>query len=654
MKTYPARITANSPTALALVLGLVVMISGCASTSLDVSESADSTSGPVSTQQAKPAAATKDKTSKPSSSSTSETGTLSELSESLVYDILVANIAEQRGEDEIALDSLTRAARTSKDRRLIAHAIQLATRSKEFETALSLSELLAEIDPKNNRVFLALINAQLELGKFDTALSSLVGKIRTTPNIRERTLQLFAYLLASHQTSGIAEDFYDQASEHADNAQLLLTAALLALRESNPELFLEFIDKAMKVRPDWETVAILKLSFFADEDNEQQDQVDEYANDVLTTYPLHHRFRLQYARFLIQQSSLETALDQFLLVLEHIPDSSEALYSSGLIYMDLEELDNAKEKLEHFLKLNPQHDQTRIYLAQIAMEQEQHAEAATYLRQVTSSQHYLNAQILLARALVEYKGIDAGIDHLQSIGARSVENKTRIILEQDALLRENNYLDRSMKVLDDGLERFPDHPDLLYSRGLLAAQLEKIDILEADMRALIRIQPDNAHAYNALGYTLADKTDRLEEAEELVAKANELLPNDAFILDSMGWIFFRKGEYEKALQFLRQAIELREDAEIAAHLGEVLWVTGDKESAREIWNRGQEWDAENQVLQETMDRFLNQDQAYLNHSPLIYPSTNAQRLPQHKSPSVRFTYLPATVAAFPTRNLFLT
>ena len=140
-----------------------------------------------------------------------------------------------------------------------------------------------------------------------------------------------------------------------------------------------------------------------------------------------------------------------------------------------------------------------------------------------------------------------GLKHLQQIDTLNNDEITRLILEQDALLRDYNLYHRSKLVLDDGLKRFPNNPDLLYNRGLLAAQLELLDLHEQDMRKLIEIEPDNAHAYNALGYTLADKTDRLEEALILISKANALLPDNPFILDSMGWIHFRLGDHEKAL-----------------------------------------------------------------------------------------------------------
>ena len=164
-----------------------------------------------------------------------------------------------------------------------------------------------------------------------------------------------------------------------------------------------------------------------------------------------------------------------------------------------------------------------------------------------------------------------------------MEDKVSIIQEQSRMYREEGMLDRTRELLDEGLERFPDQPDLLYNRGLLFAQMDMLQLHEQDMRTLIGIEPDNAHAYNALGYTLADKTDRLDEAMDLIVEANRLLPDNGLILDSLGWVHYRLGNTGKALEYLEQAWETQQDAEIAAHLGEVLWMIGQYDAAREIW-----------------------------------------------------------------------
>ena len=179
----------------------------------------------------------------------------------------------------------------------------------------------------------------------------------------------------------------------------------------------------------------------------------------------------------------------------------------------------------------------------------------------------------------------------------------RVYLAREQVLRDSDQPQAALKLLDAALLEIPDDPDLLYSRGLVTAMLHMVNRHERDMRQLIALEPDNAHAYNALGYTLADQTDRYDEALELIKKALELLPDDPFILDSMGWLQYRMGNLVAALEYLQQAIDQSPDAEIAAHLGEVLWMTGAKDEARTTWRDGKNTDPGNPVLIDTLRKF---------------------------------------------------
>ena len=159
-------------------------------------------------------------------------------------------------------------------------------------------------------------------------------------------------------------------------------------------------------------------------------------------------------------------------------------------------------------------------------------------------------------------------------------------------------------VLNAALADLPDDVELLYARGLITAHMDLLDVHERDMRRLIELKPDHAHAYNALGYTLADRTTRYEEARALIEKALSLKPNDPFILDSMGWVHYRLGNRDQARDYLQQAIDLRLDPEIAAHLGEVLWMMDRHEEARAVWKRGESIDIKNKTLRETLRKFV--------------------------------------------------
>lgn len=311
---------------------------------------------------------------------------------------------------------------------------------------------------------------------------------------------------------------------------------------------------------------------------------------------------MQFARHLIENGDMEPALEQLDIALDMDPDSLEALFATGAIYFEQGDLVHSQDYFIRYLRLDPDNDRARIYLSDIEYRQGNYTAASNYLHGVASRPYYLEAQIRLATILAKLHEVDTGIRHLRQIDVASDEDQIRLILQQDLLFREYDRYAQSKQALDEGLKQFPDHPDLLYNRGLVTAKLNRLDLHERDMRKLIEIEPDNAHAYNAFGYVLADKTDRLEEAMALIKKANALLPDNPFILDSMGWVHFRLGNTSKAIEYLMLALDARQDAEIAAHLGEVLWVTGSREEARKIWEKGIEWDPGNGILKQTIER----------------------------------------------------
>ena len=528
---------------------------------------------------------------------------VTELTSELLYDVLVAAVASQRKQPEVALDALERAVYLSRDRRLNANAIELALHIKDYARAIELSELLLEQDPDNFRVALALATAQIRGGAVDDAADTLLDLVRGLEKDREPVMQEIASLIARQKQPARNQlrQKLDDATQSNDPL-LVFTSALLASRMEEPERFRALLEDVLVDEPTWETAAILKLTDIADR---ERDQVDQWASEYLRLNPEAERFRVQYARLLIQDDRLEEALEEFNAVLNINPDAREALFAAAVVNQDLEQEEDAETLFRRYITSSDNGDQARLYLAQMLIEQERFDEASPFLRQIQSNQFYLEAQIALSGVIAKQSNVEAGLNYLRNIDARGEDESIRLILEQDLLLRDFDQMDRSLELLTEALEERPRQPDLLYSRGLLAAQLNKIDLIERDMRLLIELQPDNAHAYNALGYTLADQTTRFDEALELITQALEYLPEDPYILDSMGWVHYRMGNLDEAMDYLQQAWDLNKDAEIAAHLGEVLWVLGRHEEARKVWKQGKEAGPENATLLKTIDRLTD-------------------------------------------------
>ena len=531
------------------------------------------------------------------------------LSSELLYDLLLARIAVQRGRNEVAMTSLSQAAHLSRDRRIVAQAIRLAARLEDHQRVIALSDLLTDIAPNNTRHHLTLARAQFETGRGDEALQLLIDLARRQQVGGEGVLKSIATLLATQSPGGSTgeppeEPILPRLRREIDawpqSPELKLTAALLAAELKQGEVFRELINQALELRPGWEIPAMMKLSDLTDF---APPQMAVYADGFLRDFPAAKQFRIHYGRLLMNADQLKKSLAQFEIVLRQDPQSSEALLASGVAYLAQENLPQALERLSESLALNPQDDRARLHIADIKIAQDAFDAAAAVLREVSAPAYYFDVHTRLAFVIAKQHGIEAGIRHLTEIDTRTEEEAVRVILAQDLLYRDFDLPERAMMVLDAGLAQIPKHPDLLYNRGLLAAQLNLLALHERDMRALIALQPDNAHAYNALGYTLADQTGRLDEALELITRALEMMPNSPYILDSMGWVNFRIGNNDKAIEFLRRALDAQKSAEIAAHLGEALWAAGNRREAGEIWARGKKWEPDNAVLLDTMKRF---------------------------------------------------
>ncbi len=534
----------------------------------------------------------------------------SQLSAELLYDILLASIAAQRNNTKQALASLSSAAYRSKDRRLIGESIRFALSINAYQQASALVQFLNQLQPNNDIARFSLAKVHLLSGDRERAFVLLTELIKDKTDYRVGLLQEIATLLSKQDQQTVLDGFITHIEKSPANEQLTLTAALLAAELNNVDEYSRLLDHTLELKADWEDPGIRKLIILSDHDVAK---MKRFAEAHIHRHPKQMLFRLQYAQRLLQHHNTDAALDHLKQILRLNPDAIDALFTVGIVYLHKNFLAEAKKMLVRYLQLNAENeqdllrnDQSRIYLADIEFQLKNYTAAESYLYSVSSPRYYLNAQIKMADIIGKRDDVDAALRHLRQIDNVNDEQRIQIILAQNMLLKTYNRLAQARLLLDESLQQYPQQPDLLYNRGLLAAQMNLLALHERDMRQVIALLPENAHAYNALGYTLADQTDRLEEAMVLISKANQLLPDDPYILDSMGWVHFRLGHHAQAIKFLRQAFRIRHDAEIAAHLGEVLWVHGNKDEAMKIWTQGIRRTPENLILRNTIKRFSQQ------------------------------------------------
>jgi Flp pilus assembly protein TadD len=297
------------------------------------------------------------------------------------------------------------------------------------------------------------------------------------------------------------------------------------------------------------------------------------------------------------------------VLLKEQPQDLTALFALGILSTQINDTKAAEKYLTTYLQvLSTQPDEERdpnqalLILAQIAEERKDTEAALKWLSQVEPGEAYLGAQIKRAQINARRGDVPYARKMLHEIDAPGEREQVQLIVAEGQILRDANQMAEAMNVLKAGIKRYPANTDLLYDYAMLAEKSKQLDVMETTLRKIIELAPNNQHAYNALGYSLAERNMRLQEAFALIEKALNLAPEDPFIMDSMGWVQFRLGRIKEAEALLRRAYELRPDAEIAVHLGEVLWVKGQKDDAQKLWRDAQTKDPQNDTLKSTLAR----------------------------------------------------
>jgi tetratricopeptide (TPR) repeat protein len=374
-------------------------------------------------------------------------------------------------------------------------------------------------------------------------------------------------------TRAIAQRYPEMAEAHyaAGLSALLAGDAVSAGSEA---------DVALKIRPDWEQGAILKAQALR---KGGPDEIIAFYRDFVQRHPTSLEVRMQLGRELAGERKLAEAREQFREAEKLAPKDSQASYAIGLLSLQLEDFSDAQVSFTRALKLGYR-EPAAIYLGlgQASEGLQRFDEAIAWYQKVESND-WVRAQLKVAQLIARQQGLGAGREYLHKIEARTSDDRVQMVQVEAQLLRDAKAWKEAFDMLSESVTQFPDSYELLYDRAMAAERIDRLDVLEADLKRVIKMKPDYAHAYNALGYTLAEKTDRLEEAKDLIEKAYKLSPEDPFILDSLGWVQYRLGHVEDALKHLQAAYTSRNDPEIAAHLGEVLWKVGQHDEAQKIW-----------------------------------------------------------------------
>ena len=528
----------------------------------------------------------------------------SQLSEELVFQYLIADIAANRGNNALAALAMKNAVEILPNPTLRLRAFGLAMIAKNFPLALEISEIkIPKLTPDIQSHAMRL-KVMVNMEQDEEALKSLISLIEKLPSTEDADILIsyFAQTFIDKSNPSRWLSTVKKASEtYTDSPSMQLAQAWYGFQINNESVANSGLDRALHLVPDWEEAALLKFSYI--QEKKDKEIAFKYARDFLKKNPKRNRFRLVYAKNLHQSNANREALQQYTQLLVHDPENIEALYGAGSLNLKFGLLNRASIHFEKILVIYPEEDRSRLYLSEILSELGNHKEALDLLDQISSREMYLESQIQVGIILSELGRTEDALRHLSDVRTKTTKDQIRVYLVREQILRDSDQPQRALSLLNEALLDIPNDLDLLYARGLVAASLGLIKEHEMDMRLLIKMQPRNAHAYNALGYTLATETDRFSEALELIEKAIELSPGDPYILDSLGWIHYQLGNLNLSLQYLELAMKQQPDAEIAAHLGEVLWKLGDTQKALKVWSDGKNIDPNNTVLIDTLRMF---------------------------------------------------
>ena len=525
-----------------------------------------------------------------------------ELSDELLYEYLLTEIANQRGHKALAVEGSADMAQKTRDPRLAKRAAQFSLESGDMNKAIDAFRFWQEIEPEATMATRMLSSLLLRGGRLEEARVEFVKVLKADePDVGKTFLQLYPMTASYPDKAVVLQLMRDLAAPYPEVAEAHLVVAQLALAASDEMLALNEARQARKLRPEWDTPVALEAQLLR---RSAPQQGLELLRRYLSSYPQASPIRLQYARALLEQKQYKAARDEFQQLLRASPDDVDLAFATALISLQLNDFSGAEAQLRQTLaKGGKGLDGAEYFLGQLSEAKEDEDEALVHYREVKAGEYLFSAQLRMVYLLNKRGKPDEARQHLQQAQATNNQQRVQLLMIEAQLLRESLQFAEAYRVLQQGLVKFPRHPELLYEAAMTGEKLAKYDESEKLLRQLIQIKPDHAHAYNALGYSLLERNVRIAEAVALVEKALELAPDDIAVMDSVGWAYFRSGKLDESVAMLRKAYAGNPDPEIAAHLGEVLWVRGDKDEAKKVWQDSLKAHPDNALLQAVIKRF---------------------------------------------------
>lgn len=522
----------------------------------------------------------------------------------VLFMLLTAELAGQRGQYDIALEGYTEAAKRAHDPKLAERATMITMYMKDSNKINDAVELWLRLDSKSQTARKIAALSALRAGDNRAAVEHLNMLLVVDPEgFEAAVLELAGVLQKDGKISAVNVALDTLATQHPGQADIYFLQSLLAMQKKDKNLAEAKVEQALKLRPGWDKALIFQaqIAVFSGDLNKAKALLKEAS----AKYPGNSKITKMFAQALIKAEDYEAAIDVYQNLIAADPKDMESQFAQGLVYLQLNKDEQAEDIFTKLLEQPEWKYQASFYLGKIAEKQDHTKLALTWFDKVTDGPLVFDASVSAVSLLAKDKLYEAAGSRLSLLQTKFPKQKLRLLLVQAELYNQQKQYEQAFNLLTDALDEFPDQKELLYTRALMAERVGKLDSVEADLKKILAMEPDNVEALNALGYTLLNKPDRYADAEKYLQQALKLEPDAAVIIDSYGWLQFKLGHAEKALDYLQKAYEKQQENEIAAHLAEVLWALGRKDEAKKIFNNAIKDAPDDEYLLNFQRRILN-------------------------------------------------
>lgn len=528
----------------------------------------------------------------------------SSFSEETVFSLLSAELAGQRNRFDIALDNYVTQAINTQDPGVSERAFRIAEYLGADQPALDTALIWARNAPDDLEAQRAAAVQLARAGRYDDSMVYMEKVLQGKGDTHFDFLALSAADTDQETRNGLMKSFDRLLQRHPKNSQLIFGKALLLQQDGDNKAALTLLEDNP---PEEGEIAPILLRARLLQTMNRGDEALPLLQKSIKKYPDDKRLRLTYARTLVEQDRMEDAKVEFSTLVQQYPEDDELRYSLALVCLEAKAWDEAKGYLEDLIARESHVDSAHLNLGRIAEERNDPQGALIEYAQVGPGNDYLPAQLRQADILMNNGKTAEAQSKLAAERDAQPDYAIQLYLIESETLSANKQDDKAWKTLDKALQQYPDDLNLLYTRAMQAEKRNDLAQMEKDLRLIIKRDPDNAMALNALGYTLSDRTTRYAEAKTLIEQAHQINPEDPAVLDSLGWVNFRMGNLDDAEKYLRQALERFPDHEVAAHLGEVLWVKGNQREAKQVWGKYLKDQPDSTILRSTIKRLTGSE-----------------------------------------------